>query len=244
MNLLVLTYHYFHREKPSGIIKEDFPFSVRLDDFERHCSELSSSGYRILDPEKITDPDQYREESNRQVLMTIDDGHQSVDEGVEILLKYKLRPVLNVIPGMVGNDNYMTWSSLRDLAIKGFSIQSHSMNHRDLTRLSPRELTIDLEKSKKMIEDNIGLPVIMLAAPMGRINRRVAGTAHELGFRVIMTSFTGINRNRDDLKYLKRFQIKRNRHSLQLDRYFAALSGVRISGAAKNLAKKIRDCLL
>jgi peptidoglycan/xylan/chitin deacetylase (PgdA/CDA1 family) len=244
MNLLVLTYHYFHRKKPSGIKNEDFSFSVGLDDFDNHCAELISSGYGIIDPNNIADSDQYRVNSDRQVLITIDDGHTSVEEAVEIILRHKLKPVLNVIPGLVRTANYLNWSSLRNLAMQGFSIQSHSMNHHNLTKLDKAELIADLDQSKKSIEDNIGLPVNMITAPMGRINKNVVNAAIDVGYEVIMTSYTGINRDREDLKYLKRFQVKGNRKQLQVNDYFRALSGVRLIGAARNLARKIRDRLI
>jgi peptidoglycan/xylan/chitin deacetylase (PgdA/CDA1 family) len=243
MNLLVLTYHYFHEDKPSGIKKEDYSFSLEIDNFEDHCREIASSGYHLVEPDRMFDRDQYRGKPDRQVLMTIDDGHKSIESAADIILKYRISPVLNVIPRLIGHDNYLTWSSLRDLTLKGFSIQSHSVSHHDLTRLNRMELTAELEQSKKIIEDNIGLPVKMLAAPMGRINRRVVETALEAGYEVIMTSFAGINKDRDDLKFLRRVQIKRRHHSLAIDNYYRPVSRVRIEGAARNLAKKIRNRL-
>jgi len=207
MNLLVLTYHYFHRDKPAGIKTEDFPFSIKLDDFAGHGAEIATSGYGMVDPAKIADRDQYEGENDRQILITIDDGHRSVEDAVEVIVKYKFKPILNVVPDLVGKENNMDWPALRNLAMQGFSIQSHSMTHRNLTRLDQADLQSDLDSSKKIIEDNIGLPVTMLAAPMGRINDRVTRAALKVGYEVIMTSYTGINGAGRDLKYLKRFQV-------------------------------------
>jgi peptidoglycan/xylan/chitin deacetylase (PgdA/CDA1 family) len=240
MNLLVLTYHYFHRDEPSGIKKEDFPFSVRLDDFDNHCAELISSGYHLIDPGKLTDYGQYHGEPDRQILITIDDGHQSVEEVAEIIVGRNLKPILFIIPDQVGKANYLDWPALRDLATRGFSIQSHSMTHRNLARLSQSELIAELEQSKNIIEDNIGLPVTMLAVPMGRFNNRVKKCAPATGYDVVMTSYTGINRYMDDPMILKRFQVKGERRILQLDDYFRRFSKVRITGAVKNLAKRFR----
>ncbi len=83
----------------------------------------------------------------------------------------------------------------------------------------------------------------MLAAPMGRIDGRVADAALETGYRVVMTSFTGINTDIDDLKFLRRFQVKRNRHELKPGAYFSPVSRVRIVGRAKDMAKKIQGKL-
>ncbi len=240
MNLLVLTYHYFHTESPRGVKRGDEPFSIRYDVLENHCRELAASGYGIISPANIADRSQYRGEPDRQVLLTIDDGHQSVLETVDIFVKHDIAPVLNIIPALVGQDFYMDWPNLRHLATHGFSIQSHSMSHYDLTRLNDMELRAELEESKKSIEDNIGAEATMLAAPMGRIDRRVVDTALDAGYRVIMTSFTGINTDIDDLKFLRRFQVKHRRRDLDVRRYFSPASGVRLIGAAKNTVKKIR----
>jgi len=241
MNLLVLTYHYFHRDGPKDIKREDYSFSVSLENFAGHCAELTSPDFRLMDPARLNDASQYHGEPDRQILITIDDGHQSVGEAAEIIVGRKIAPVLNVIAGLVGRESYLDWSALRMLATQGFSIQSHSMSHHDLTRLEPMDLRAELEQSKKLIEDNIGLPVTMLAAPMGRLNVRVIETALELGYTLIMSSFTGINRLSDDFTCLRRFQVKGDPRTLAIGRYFNPVSGVRIMGAAKNAAKKVMN---
>lgn len=240
MNLLVLTYHYFHTDLPRGVKRGDESFSVRYNVLENHCRELAASGYNIISPAAIADRSQYRGETDRQILVTIDDGHLSVLETADTFAKFDITPVLNVIPALAGKDLYLDWPNLRHLATRGFSIQSHSMSHHDLTRLNDMELRAELEESKKIIEDNIGTKVTMLAAPMGRIDRRVADTARDAGYRVVMTSFTGINTDIDDLRFLKRFQVKRGRRNLDVRRYFSPVSAVRLVGTAKNTVKKIR----
>jgi peptidoglycan/xylan/chitin deacetylase (PgdA/CDA1 family) len=243
MNLLVLTYHYFHREMSVGVKPGDELFSVDLDTLEVHCREMAAPDFRLIAPDNVADRAQYRGEPDRQILVTIDDGHRTVLDAEEILIKAGITPILNVIPSLVGQENYLDWANLRHLATLGFSIQSHSMSHHDLTRLNDMELSAELEKSKKIIEDNIGMPVTMVAAPMGRVNSRVAAAALEADYQVVMTSFTGINTDIDDLKFLKRFQVKSNRGPKGWHDYFSSMSNVRIMGAAKNLAKKARGRL-
>ena len=218
---------------------------------------FSAARWPVARPDTtIVDRAQYRGDPDRQILVTIDDGHQSVLDAEEIFVKYAVSPVLNVIPSLVGQEHHLDWATLRHLATRGFSIQSHSMSHHDLTRLSDLELSAELEQSnffmpmdiselqsKKIIEDNIGMPVTMVAAPMGRIDGRVVQAALKAGYQVIMTSFTGINTDIDDLKYLRRFQVKRTRGRRGWDDYFRSISGVRMIGAAKNTAKKIRSRL-
>ena len=243
MNLLVLTYHYFHKDSPWGIKRGDESFSVDLESLDYHCRAMAQSGIRLITPSAIADRAQYRGDPDRQIIVTIDDGHRSMMDAEEIFIKHAVSPILNVIPSLVGQENYLDWAHLRHLATRGFSIQSHSVSHHDLTRLNDLELSAELEQSKKIIEDNIGVPVTMIAAPMGRIDDRVTQAALNQGYQVVMTSFTGINTDIDDLKFLKRFQVKRNRGSRGWDDYFSPASRVRLVGAAKNMAKKIRSRL-
>ncbi|MDD4052803.1 MAG: polysaccharide deacetylase family protein [candidate division Zixibacteria bacterium] len=242
MNLLVLTYHYFDRDEPAGIKPEDFAFSIPAGQFAAHCGQMSSSGYRIINPETLPDLPQETTDDSRQVLVTIDDGHISVAEiAVEILLEHRITPIVSVITDRVGQPHYMGWGRLRDLAMAGFSMQSHTKSHRNLTRLTPDELASELRDSKKIIEDNIGLPVTMLTIPMGRIDKAVMAAAREAGYAIIMTSFTGINRSTDDLASLRRFQVKRPQETLPLDDYFRSGSMIRLVGAAKDIVRRVRD---
>ncbi|NMC43081.1 MAG: polysaccharide deacetylase family protein [candidate division Zixibacteria bacterium] len=242
MNLLVLTYHYFDRGEPAGIKPEDYEFSMPADRFAAHGRQLQESAYRIIPPEVLTSLPQETLDDRPQVLVTIDDGHASVAEiAFDILMEQRILPVVSVITDRVGQENYMDWGALRHLAAAGCSIQSHSKSHRDLTRLRPDELVVELEDSKKIIEDNIGLPVATLTIPMGRMDKKVAAAAIEAGYKIVMTSFTGINRSADDLASLRRFQVKRSRAILPLDDYFRAGSMIRLAGAAKNVIRKIRD---
>lgn len=242
MNLLVLTYHYFDRGKPVGIKPEDYEFSMAAGQFAAHCRQLQESGYRIIPPEVVTSLPQETLDDRRQVLVTIDDGHASVAESAaEILMEQRILPVISVITDHVGRPYYMNWGQLRELAMAGFSVQSHTKSHRDLTRLRPDELAAELGDSKKIIEDNIGLPVTTLTIPMGRLNKAVLAAARAAGYAIVMTSFTGINRSADDLGLLRRFQVKRSRAVLPLDDYFRAGSMIRLAGAAKNVIRKFRD---
>lgn len=242
MNLLVLTYHYFDRGEPAGIKVEDRDFSIPADRFAAHCRQLRESGCRILTPEALAGLPREETKDERQALVTIDDGHASVAEiAFDILTAHGIRPVVSVITDRVGRAYHMDWSTLRRLAEAGFSIQSHTKSHRDLTRLTADELAAELGDSKKAIEDNLGRPVTMLTIPMGRMNTSVPAAARQAGYTVVLTSFTGINRSADDLSRLRRFQVKRPRTTLPLNEYFRAGSTIRMVGAAKNLARRIRD---
>ena len=239
MNLFIITYHYFHTDAPEGIPEHDFRYSVSADRFWHDCAAVADSGYEIIRPQQMFE--KLKELSGRRgVLVTIDDGHVSVESiALEILSQYKIKPILSVLPSLVGSPNYLSWSSLRRLASLGFAVESHSMSHRYLTRLGDLELTRDLESARMTIEDNVGLPVSFLTVPMGRINHRVVRAAREAGYMGIMTSFAGVNSGLKDRWNLKRFQVKSDTHLGNLGRYFDPFSRVRLIGGIKNLTRRV-----
>ncbi len=242
MNLLVLTYHYFDRGEPAGIKAEDFPFSMPADRFAAHCRQLLSPRYQVIRPNMLNALPREMPDNTRQALMTIDDGHLSVAEiAAAILLDHRLTSVISIITDRVGQAHYMDWGALRELAAAGFEIQSHTKSHRNLTRLTAPELASEMIDSKKIIEDNIGLPVTMVTIPMGRLDACVTAAAIEAGYTVIMTSFTGINRTMDDLTCLRRFQVKRHQETLPLEACFNPRSVLRLTGAAKDVVRRLRD---
>jgi peptidoglycan/xylan/chitin deacetylase (PgdA/CDA1 family) len=79
-------------------------------------------------------------------------------------------------------DPLMDWPELRELAGAGFDIQSHSCAHHFLTTLPPAQVTDDLIRSRKTLEDRLGRPVQAIAYPYGASNPEVAAAARDAGF--------------------------------------------------------------
>jgi peptidoglycan/xylan/chitin deacetylase (PgdA/CDA1 family) len=238
MSLLILTYHYFHSGQPTGVPDHDFDYALHTNVLLRQLKHMQESAVAPISPEY---PFFFNDRSpeRKEVLVTIDDGHVSVEEeALEIFLKAGIKPLLAVSSGRVGQENFMTWSTLRGLASYGFAIQSHGKTHSDLTELDSTALNDELGDSKKAIEDNIGLAVHVLAVPMGRINRRVADAARGAGYKAILTSYTGINHHEPDRYLLRRFQVKAKTRLDPLAKYFNPLSGVRLAGGLKNIARR------
>jgi len=239
MSLLILTYHYFHDDHPVGIPEHDYSYSVSSSRLRQDCKTMAGFGYEIIEPRSMFDILE-SESDKRRILITIDDGHQSIEDiAAEIMLEHDIRPLINIIVGRVGTDHYLSWSSIRNLAARGFGIASHSVRHANLTRLSDRELDDDLYSSRKEIEDRVGVAVNLLAVPMGRINRKVVIAARKAGYRGIMTSFTGINLGHGDVFGLRRFQVKAGTDLGRLDGYYDRFSRERIIGAVKNLVRRL-----
>jgi peptidoglycan/xylan/chitin deacetylase (PgdA/CDA1 family) len=76
----------------------------------------------------------------------------------------------------------MDWEALRALADRGVEIGSHTSTHPHLTRLSDRELELELRESRTALEAEVGRHCRFLAYPYGEEDGRVRAAARAAGY--------------------------------------------------------------
>jgi peptidoglycan/xylan/chitin deacetylase (PgdA/CDA1 family) len=192
MPATILTYHKVGSHVELAIT------TVRRRRFAGHMDLLACMG---VDP--VTARVAARERTGSKALaVTFDDGYESVytDAFPEMQTRGIPGTVFPVV-GSVGGWNewdvnfaprqvrHLSWVQLRELAMAGFEVGSHTLTHRDLTRLDSRALRRELRDSKKMIEDRIGAPVTSLSYPFGRYSHVVLDEAVSAGYTCGFTSF-------------------------------------------------------
>jgi len=122
--------------------------------------------------------------------VTFDDGHLSNHRFAAPLLENRgLRGTFFVIGSYIGNNpNYMTWEELRELVSRGHEVQSHGWSHIRLTECTGVQLEDELGRSKKTLEDKLGIPVDSLSAAHGRWNDRVLESCAVSGYKQLFHS--------------------------------------------------------
>ncbi len=122
--------------------------------------------------------------------VTFDDGHVSnYDYALPLLQRYAVPAIFFVTVGWTQQArDFMTWSQLRKLVAQGHEVQSHGWSHRFLTRCSERELRDELDRSRQVLQDRLGVCVEALSAPGGRWNHRVLRAAALAGYRRFYSS--------------------------------------------------------
>lgn len=197
----------YHRLTPAGQVKSRFDFSS--DDFRSHLKILKEAGLKCVTPEdiRIKDPDTL---TSRAVMITFDDGYESdYHVALPMLAEFGFKAVTFITANLVNTPGYLTWEKIRELARAGFSVQSHSLNHRFLNALSFDEMLEELKKSKEIIEDKAGVKVEYVSAPGGRISAAVVRAAAEAGYKGIFNSKPGYKvRQEKDIFVFSRFVLK------------------------------------
>lgn len=76
----------------------------------------------------------------------------------------------------------MSWDELRQLEERGFAVESHTVSHPHLPRLSAEELRNELEAPKRRLEEELGRPCRFLAYPFGDCDDPVRAAARAAGY--------------------------------------------------------------
>lgn len=150
------------------------------------------------------------------VFITFDDA--SVDQYVaaEVLDKHKIKGAFFICPDDIEKQDLiaarpgsrlkpMAWEQIVELHHKGHAIGSHSMTHPILAELQPFEIQVELEKSKKIIEEKIKDKIDFFAFPYGTEKeisdeaRLVANKIYDYNFNFISSKNHFANANRHNI---------------------------------------------
>lgn len=181
----ILAYHKIEPRFEFGVTTV-FPHQ-----FEKQMRFLSVRGYKSITLSELVD-DKHGE---KNVVLTFDDAYENmIVNGLPIMEEWDFKATIFIVSGFVGKENlwdvnlgfrrfrHMGWKNLRYLVESGFEIGSHSHTHPDLTKISDRKVKEELSRSRKTLEDKLGVPVRFISYPFGRYSARVKEMAQECGY--------------------------------------------------------------
>jgi len=214
--VLVLMYH----RVGESVNAWEQRYCVEPSRFAAHMRALHKRGYRPVRDDDFFDWLAGRASLPAQsFLLTFDDAFEGVFEHARpVLLKLGWTATVFAVSGRMGGDDawdlqnnpagrrhrLMTEAQVRTLAQEGFSIQSHSRLHRDLTAIPHAELRDELAGSRAELQALIGQPVRYLAYPFGQFNAEVQAAAVAAGYCGAFSTKPGFNyRDADPLAALR-----------------------------------------
>lgn len=185
------------------------------------------------------------------VVLTFDDGYADFyTHAAPVLLNHKLPATVFLPTAYVGRSNswpgqpawvkeepLMNWDQIKELAAAGIDFGSHTVNHPDLTTLSPEQVERELAESKREIEQHSGQTVAHFCYPYGKWNPAVrdATVRH---YRSACSTIAGTVRDTDDHRLLPRVDA----HYVRDPRWFRSLFTRRCEAyiAARRLIRRVR----
>ncbi len=115
------------------------------------------------------------------ISVTFDDGWESVySSGATVFEKYNIRTTQYVLSGTFDYHNYLSKDQILSLQYAGHDIESHTVNHNDLTALDNDALYYELRQAKADISRLTGKDVRDFATPFNRYNDTVMSAVEEV----------------------------------------------------------------
>lgn len=209
----VLTYHSIGMPPPEAKLKTLY---VKPSAFKRQINTLRLLGYRFLSVDELLKGNAPR----RSLLLTFDDAYLDFWENAFHLLKSQNIPAVVFVPAMlVGKFNQwdhrrvnvkkpiMDWQQLRELAQAGVEIGSHSLTHPYLSKIPREKAKREIEDSKKLLEDKLGVQIRAFCYPYGDYNHEVRDLVMQAGYLMAFTTKAGSFEQSENLFEIRRITV-------------------------------------
>lgn len=128
----------------------------------------------------------------KPILLTFDDGYAGHYTYVYPLLKkYNYPAVFSIYTAKVGKKlgrSSLTWEQLRTMAQDPLvTIASHSISHTVMEGLSPTQLQLETQESKRILEAELGIPIRYFTYPEGKFDEAAIAAVETAGYTAALT---------------------------------------------------------
>jgi peptidoglycan-N-acetylglucosamine deacetylase len=127
--------------------------------------------------------------SGRGYALTFDDGPHR--EGTPAILEILARERVGATFFLVGEQVRRDPGLVREIVAAGHGVALHCDRHRNLLRLSPRQVRADIARAEDVIEQASGRPIALYRPPYGVFNASALRLAREKGWRALLWSDFG-----------------------------------------------------
>ncbi len=194
-------YHRFEENKyPST--------NIKIQDFKSHINLIKNSGIKFISHKEFEESVN-KDNSNKKILLTIDDGFSSFyNEAWPILRKENIPFIIFINTETVGSKGYMNWDQIKEIANFEFvHIGNHSHSHDYLVDKTDKEIKKDLETAKKILKTKLNYETKFFAYPFGEYKESYKKIVEDLGFLYAFGQHSGVIDKTKNKLELPRFPI-------------------------------------
>ncbi|MGE6630519.1 polysaccharide deacetylase family protein [Bacillus sp. NPDC077027] len=178
-------------------------------EFKGHMKWLKDNGYVTLSPaEAYVVLTTGKKPSEKCVLITFDDGYtDNYTKAFPILKKYEMKATIFMIQQSIGQPHHLTDAQMDEMVTSGISIESHTVHHLELNRLSIAQQEDELKASKDFFDRRFSQNTRMVSYPVGRYNEDTLRIAEEAGYQMAVTTEPGRAKKEQGMMSLHRLRI-------------------------------------
>lgn len=210
----VLMYHSIDYEKgnelrvPKGVFREQMSY-------------LKQNGYTTLTLDELYNFFiNNKPVPNKSIVITFDDGYKdNFENAYPVLKEFGFNATIFVITSTVdANKNYLTSLQIKELEENGIDIESHTVKHEQLDKLTYAEQITTLKNSREYIEKLLGKQKKYTAYPFGKWNDDTIKAVKEAGYSMVFTTESGWGNKSQGIYELHRVYVSANCNLKEFER--------------------------
>ena len=188
----------------------NFGLSVTPEQLDQQLSYIRQNGYQTISLNDLADALENKTPlPPRSLILTFDDGYRDFyTSAFPLLKKYNLRAVSFYIVGYSNYPDYMNWDMVREIHDSGLvDVESHTMDHPMLTKLTPDQERAEIFDSKRILEEQLNKKVNYFDYPYGDLNDQVVSLVAQAGYKLAVGVKVGSDLHSSKILDLKRVPI-------------------------------------
>jgi peptidoglycan/xylan/chitin deacetylase (PgdA/CDA1 family) len=212
----VLMYHSI----ATGATRKFRRFAVDPAEFAAQMEYLNEAGYRPVTAAELAGRGPGGPLPPRPVVLTFDDAYTDFySTALPVLREHGFRATLYVPTAYVGattrfnvslgeeNRAVLSWQALADIAAEDVEVAAHSHAHPQLDRVPAEVISDEVGRSRRLLEDKLGLAVDGFAYPFGYWNGAARAAVADAGYRYAFAVAELMTAPGDDLLTLPRLTV-------------------------------------
>lgn len=183
----VLMYHSIDYEKGNDL-------RLPKEQLREQMKYLKNNGYTALTLEELYDfLVNNKPVPEKSIVITLDDGYEdNYTNALPVFKEFGFNATVFMITNTVdGDKRCLTSEQLKEMGKKGVSIESHTLNHDELNKLSYADQLRTLSGSKEYLEKTLNKKIEFIAYPFGKYNGNTVKAAESAGYKMAFTTEGG-----------------------------------------------------
>jgi peptidoglycan/xylan/chitin deacetylase (PgdA/CDA1 family) len=201
----ILMYHSISVPPPGAALGELF---LPTANFKEQMTYLSDEGYEAITLDQLWSAWQGKGPlPEKPIVLSFDDGYETQYAHAAPVLKQLGWPGVLNLKLLSLEQGEMTPTMIKKMIGDGWEIDSHTINHLDVTTLSPRDLRHEVSDSRTMLQREFGIPVDFFCYPAGKFDAASIAAVKQAGYLGATTVETGLAAADEDPDKLPRIRI-------------------------------------
>ncbi|WP_081112981.1 polysaccharide deacetylase family protein [Peribacillus simplex] len=174
-------------------ISEGNGLRVPREEFQLQMAWLRENGYYTLSPEEafLVLTENWLP-SEKCVWLTFDDGYtDNYTEAFPILKENDMKATVFMIGKSIDKGHHLTENQMVEMSRNGISIESHTINHLELNRMTAKQQEAEMVQSKELFDRILDQDTTVLSYPVGRYNEESLRLSEEAGYKMAVTTEPG-----------------------------------------------------